>query len=406
MRGPPGRRRLRILLATACSLAALAAAVVLLTSSSARPQPFYEPPTPLPRGPHGTLIRAEQIPDYYPGAKAYRVLYKSHGPDGRVDAVSGLVIVPDGPTPRGGRKVVDFTHGGVGIARGCAPSLHAGDPGQVIEGLGEFIAAGYVVAATDYAGLGVPGAVPELVGPLEAMNALDIVRAARRLRVAHAGTQFVVWGHSQGGQAALFTGQLAASYTPELHLLGVAAGSPLPDLRSLFRLDLVNPAGSELTASALSAWSQLYPDARLEQILTPTGRAALADLADRCLYGREYSSGAPTLEASEIVRAPWDTEPWRRIMEENTPGPAPIGAPILLVQGSADPVVPSRLTVRLAALLCSAGEEVELRLYPSVEHVEAGIVASPDVVAWMAGRFAGRPAPSSCRHRQAAAQAG
>ncbi len=57
-------------------------------------------------------------------------------------------------------------------------------------------------------------------GASEAMNALDSVRAARNLAAAHAGSDFVVWGHSQGGQASLFTEQLASVYAPELHLVG------------------------------------------------------------------------------------------------------------------------------------------------------------------------------------------
>jgi len=54
--------------------------------------------------------------------------------------------VPEGPVPAGGRKVVAFTHGTVGIASDCAPSLQRGAIAQVIEGIGEFVAAGYVVA--------------------------------------------------------------------------------------------------------------------------------------------------------------------------------------------------------------------------------------------------------------------
>jgi fermentation-respiration switch protein FrsA (DUF1100 family) len=44
------------------------------------------------------------------------------------------------------------------------------------------------------------------------------VRAARQVQGANAGTRFAVWGHSQGGQAALFAGQLAGQYAPELTL--------------------------------------------------------------------------------------------------------------------------------------------------------------------------------------------
>jgi hypothetical protein len=84
---------------------------------------FYTAPSPLPEGPPGTIIRSEVIDDFYPGATAYRVLYKSTGYDGAPTAVSGIIVVPDGPAPAAGRKVIAWTHGTVGVASACSPSL-------------------------------------------------------------------------------------------------------------------------------------------------------------------------------------------------------------------------------------------------------------------------------------------
>src|SRR5690606_37645715 len=101
-------------------------------------------------------------------------------------------------------------------------------------GINEMLSRGFIIAATDYPGLGTVGPHPYLVGVSEGRAVIDSVRAARELREAHAGDRFVVWGHSQGGQAALFTGELSASYAPELKLLGVAAAAPATDLTKLF----------------------------------------------------------------------------------------------------------------------------------------------------------------------------
>ena len=90
--------------------------------------------------------------------------------------------------------------------------------------------AGYVVAATDYEGLGTPGVHPYLVGESEGRGVLDAARAAKALAATDAGDQVLVFGHSQGGQAALFAGELAASYAPELTVLGVAAAAPAADV--------------------------------------------------------------------------------------------------------------------------------------------------------------------------------
>jgi uncharacterized membrane protein HdeD (DUF308 family)/pimeloyl-ACP methyl ester carboxylesterase len=385
--------------ALAVALAGAVASVALNQRSAPRPGPFYAIPARLPRGGPGTLIRYELIPHFYLGAKTYRVLYVSTGFDGRPTAVSGLVIVPEGAAPRGGRKVIAFTHGTVGVASNCAPSLQGTNPGQIIEGLGGFLAAGYVVAATDYQGLGTTGPSPYLIGRVEAMDALDSVRAAHRLKPAHAGVEYAIWGHSQGGQAALFTAQLAPSYAPGLRLVGVAAGAPVPDLVNLFKLNIKTTPGKVLIAMALYSWEQLFGAAKLERIVTPVAQAAVAQIARRCLYGSEYLASIPSallLNFTFLHSPPWESEPWRTIAAENTPGQAPIYVPVLVTQGGADKIVPPHITAGLVKRLCAHGLRVQERVYPSVGHLEAGIVAAPDVARWIGERFAGDPPPSSC----------
>ena len=95
-----------------------------------------------------------------------------------------------------------------------------------IWGLSEMLARGYVVVAADYPGLGTPGMHPYLIGESEGRAVLDSVRAARDLPDAGASNRFAVWGHSQGGHASLYTGELAASSAPDLRLVGVRRHLP------------------------------------------------------------------------------------------------------------------------------------------------------------------------------------
>jgi Secretory lipase len=60
-----------------------------------------------------------------------------------------------------------------------------------------------------------------------------------------------VWSHSQGGQAALFTGLIAKSYAPELDLLGFAAAAPATDLVTLMNDDIDSVGGKNITAMTL-----------------------------------------------------------------------------------------------------------------------------------------------------------
>ncbi|MEX0791244.1 MAG: lipase family protein, partial [Actinomycetota bacterium] len=114
--------------------------------------------------------------------------------------MSGLVFAPAALAAAGSRPVVAWGHGSVGLGDSCAPSRSPGDlTFQPI--LSQLLDRGYVVAATDYEGLGTPGSHPWLVGESEGRGVLDSVRAARQIPESAAGNRFVTFGASQGGGA-------------------------------------------------------------------------------------------------------------------------------------------------------------------------------------------------------------
>jgi pimeloyl-ACP methyl ester carboxylesterase len=233
------------------------------------------------------------------------------------------------------------------------------------------------------------------------MNALDSVRAAHNLAEAHASNEFVVWGHSQGGHASLFTGQLAAGYAPELQLVGVAAGGPVPNFEDLFAVNIKTTVGRILIAMALQSGARVYDDASLDQIVTRAARPLVGRIARNCLYNQSQIlasvPAALALDLTFLRTPPWETEPWKTILAKNTPGATRTNAPILLVQGDADTIVAPNVTARLAEKLCAEGETVDLLVLPGIGHLETGHVVVPDLLQWIADRFADKPAPAICR---------
>ena len=169
---------------------------------------------PLPSAPAGTVIRSQAAaggPTLPAGARAYRVLYHSTSASGGDLAESGVVVVPGGTPPAGGFPIVSWAHGTTGVASGCAPSVTGT---STLPYLAALLRNGDIVAATDYRGLGAPGQHPYLVGTSEAEDVLDAARAARSLVGRAASDQVAVLGFSQGGQAALFAGELAPRLRP------------------------------------------------------------------------------------------------------------------------------------------------------------------------------------------------
>lgn len=380
-------------------LVSLALLGLALTCSADSAEALYEVnPGEIPGKP-GTVIRVWPLEGGGPGGEAFRILYRSTGLRGEPIAVSGAIFLPAGPAPEGGREIIAYAHPTSGVMPKCAPSLRP-DTAGMIWGLKEMLQAGYVVAATDYPGLGTNSMHPYLYGVSEARAVLDSVRAARALEHAKASDRYVVWGHSQGGQAALFTGQIARSYAPELKLVGVAAAAPATNLLELFKDDFPREEGKILTAMALLSWSRIK-DVSLESVVEPRAMQAFLRTAEQCMESpgafMALEKLAKPLQTGPFLKIdPTKTEPWRSIMIENTPGKQTIPVPVFLAQGTADTTVDPEVTKQYGATLCGQGVQVHFVEMPGTTHTFAAKNSVSAALQWMEGRFRGAPAPNSC----------
>jgi len=381
-------------------LAAFISIAMLASFNAASAQTaFYEAPASLLKGEPGSIVRQEIIDGAPLGATAHRVLYRSTGLKGEPIFVSGVIIVPQGAAPKEGRPIVAWAHPTSGITPRCAPSL-AIFLFQQIQGLRSMMERGYIVAATDYPGLGTPGPHPYLVGVSEARAVIDSVRAARALLGTDAGKSFVAWGHSQGGQAVLFTGLVAKTYAPELTLLGVAAAAPATDLATLMSDDINSVGGKNITAMTLWSWHRVY-DAPIDKIVDPRAMPAIDLLARECIEGpfdiaiRERTE-MPLETHFLTVHDPADVEPWRSLLEKNSPGALPQDVPVFLAQGTTDEIIKPDVTRSYMEKLCKAGDQVKLFLMPDIGHGRAAQASTIEALDWMTDRFAGKAPPNDC----------
>jgi acetyl esterase/lipase len=333
------------------------------------------------------------------GGEAFRILYQSTGLKGEPIEVSGAIYIPAGTAPPGGRPVIAYAHPTSGVVEKCAPSLMPDNAG-LIWGIKSMLAKGYIVAATDYPGLGTPGVHPYLIGLSEGRAVLDSVRAAIALPRSGASNRFVLWGHSQGGHAALFAGEMAKSYAPELKLFGVAAAAPATYLIELFNADKSSSAGKELTAMAIWSWSNLYgyPASSLVEANAMNVYKMMAhDCIESVPQFEALDRAERPLETEKFLKAnPASTPPWEDIMKKNSPGQQPAGAPVFLAQGTADTIVRPYITKQFGKALCAQGAKVMFVEMPGVTHTFAAKNSVSTALKWMDDRFRGAPAPSSC----------
>ena len=376
----------------------LAGAAAWWGAMPAAPDDFYDPPAQAPATP-GVLVRHEAWTREVPaGARGLRMLYSTTTVGGAPALASALVLLPDAPGDAP-RQVVAWAHGTTGVARGCAPALLL-RPFEHLPALREALAAGWAVVATDYTGLATPGVHPYLIGDGQARSVLDALRAAQALPDARLANRVVVWGHSQGGHAALWTGILARDYAPEIDLAGVAALAPATDLLRLLDAAKDTVVGRILSAYLATAYAAHHPEIDLDDLLHPEATGLVRAMAGRCLDGWK---ALPLVAQASMLDGPVfrdavEAPPLGALLARNTPrDPPPV--PVLLAQGETDTLVLPHVQRDWARARCAAGWTLRQRSYPARDHLGLVAVDSPlaaDLVAWTSARFNGDEEPGNC----------
>jgi pimeloyl-ACP methyl ester carboxylesterase len=353
---------------------------------------FYGVPQPLPTRAAGTLLKSEKVDAPAIHGAVYRVMYESRSLQNQAVAVTGVVIVPSKPAPSGGYPVVTWGHGTNGMADKCAPSL---DPATSAPLANALLDRGWEVTASDYQGEGTPGILPYISGVIAARNTIDIVRAARQLTGARASSNYVVWGHSEGGQTAMFALDIAAAYAPDLHLDGVVAGAPPSQFGLIYTFLKTSPYRFYLLMAA-GGLNAAYGDdaAPLDQVLTPAGMALIPELEKGCSDYLSQKLGTVSI-ATASKGDPFTNPKWRKVLMANDPENFTTArtAPLLMIQGGADEQIPPVSTQILASHLCKVGQKLQRWIYPGQSHSGVVVVSAADMIHWIADRFAGGTNP-------------
>ena len=356
---------------------------------------------PSPKVAAGTLLKYDRItlPSLY-RAKAWRILYVTRDYRLRPILSTGLVVLPDkAPRIPMDRKFVAWAHPTTGVARKCAPSLRE-SPLKVISGLNDLVAAGFAVAATDYPGLGTDGPVGYLVGQGQAYAVIDSVRAARQIPGVGGGSDYALWGYSQGGHAALFAADLSASYAPELSLKGVAAVAPPTDLGLLLKANVKTVPGRILASFTLGSWSVKY-GAQLGTLIDAGAQSIISEVMRSCvddLGGKLDALAAQKQLQNRFLKAdPGQVLPWSDLLARNSKLLLQSRVPALVIQGDSDDLVRPAVTTQFVQRTCHNGVPVDYVVLLGKGHGSAIDAGTKQAVNWLAARLRGAPAKSNCR---------
>jgi pimeloyl-ACP methyl ester carboxylesterase len=358
---------------------------------------FYDPPRPLVAAAPGTLIRSEPFDGYSlpKGASAIRILYHSRALSGEDIAASGVVLIPAGTPPAGGWPVIAWAHGTSGVARMCAPSLMK-DVEYGDEGLMPMVAAGFAVVATDYAGLGTPG-------PHQYDNKIpqadDVVYSvpAAHAAVPALGKRWVAIGHSQGGVAVWGVAELEANRNDPDYAGAISvAGDMDYDAYESHDAETFNPVTDlywPLTAFGIKA---SYPTFDVKKMLTPPVLARYKDVTTKGCWYYAYAA-LKEIGEQRAVKPGWDRAPEvHRYNQDSRSANKPIRGPLLVLAGDDDKSVAIANIAAGVADACRIGLAIEYVHHPGLDHDPLMQETTPEQLAWVRDRLAGKPWSSNC----------
>jgi pimeloyl-ACP methyl ester carboxylesterase len=361
-------------------IALLAIAILATAGLTAAGSPANAATTP---GTVQSSTTATLPPELSPLATGKRITYYTTAVNGTAITATGLVM-----TPKTGKvnKTVVWAHGTTGLADQCTPSTNQNVfwP-EARAAVAALLGKGFTVAAPDYPGLGTTQSHPYLIGGSEGRSIIDSVKAARNLD-SSLSTQYAIDGHSQGGQGALFAGELAPSYDGNLTLKGVSAIAPVSNADLFAPLIPGTPGqgylvmalyGLQAVDTTFSAASPLANPAKLRTPVLTTG----------CL--NEILSTYQPLNANQLlVGGALSDSLVSELVHFDNPAQQPSSAPILLIQGTEDEAVPYDITAgALLPELQQYSQPVQFVPVDGADH-DGSVTATTSLVAnWIAARF-------------------
>lgn len=358
---------------------------------------FYDPPSPLPSGRPGDVVRAE--PSTYhvdplhllpTPARVWRIMYLSTSGTGEPIAVTGTLLVPRTPWLGAGRRpLLTYALGSHGLGPQCTPSYQFRQGTEYEAGVvASYVNEGWAVVVTDYEHVHTNGFEIYVNTRSAGQSMLDAARAATRVTGSGltAANPVAITGYSQGGHAAAAAAELQPAYAPELDVKAVATGGVPADLRKV-AANVDRTALFGAVPMAVASLHAVYPRLSLDGF-NARGRQALHDATTTCMPAMVtrwgFHSATELTVGAKTIGQFLDANPdWAKRIDQQRLGTRAPHVPALVYHGLEDPWIPYAVDRKLADDWRANGADVTFTTYPVAEHVSAVIEAIPQVQTWL-----------------------
>ncbi|KAL8754875.1 MAG: hypothetical protein Q9199_004038 [Rusavskia elegans] len=386
-------------------------------NGSVEDESFYRVPSNSSHLPAGTLLKLElytntSLYTLPPQTALSRILYQTKNLNGSLVPASAYILWPYSPRtqPDGSYPVIAWGHGTTGIFPECAPS-HI--KSLVYQFTAPFPLAiqGYVVVAPDYAGLGVArtaGGEPiihQLYANAAAANDLFYAAEAAQSAFPKLSKEFVVVGHSQGGGAAWAAAERQAK-TPVEGYLGAVSAAPLLNFIATLQLGvaLLGPDAAFASVApsignVARAITSVFPDFDVGSVLTPAGvqRLRILEQIQGCNAAalELFTSGMVPIARPDVLQNGY-VNAFQNLVST---GGKEIAGPLLVLQGTADTLIPVNITTQYVNLTSERCPEaaIEYIIYEGADHIPLMYTSQREWLRWIEDRFAGKEVAGGLR---------
>nr|WP_241665804.1 lipase family protein [Prescottella subtropica] len=313
--------------------------------------PFYDEPALTGRERPGTVLKAQPVDvmflGYQPGRiDAHKLMYVTTGLDGVTPEIStGIVMIPVDGTPVSQKKVVSYQQANDSVGAYCHPSSQwtgrnplDGSAWSALGPLALMFGKGYAVVISDVGNDADPDPHAVFAGRFAGHAQLDAVRAAFAApRIGlDARAPISLFGIAGGGVGAAFAAETQPQYAPELNVRSAVLEGMVVDQRNFLRV-ADGSVGSGFAFATLLGLEPKYPQMRIDEKLTPVGRAIADAYRAQCQTPAYFT--APFVPLKTFFaggQSPADIPEFQPVFDDNRLGTRAPRAKVLIASCARD----------------------------------------------------------------------
>lgn len=280
----------------------------------------------------GTLLKAERFDVQFFGVKpgsiaAWKMMYVTETVSGDPDISTGVIMIPEDGRDNSTRSIVAYQEANDSVGPNCHPSSQwsGGVPDvaawSALGPLALMWGKGFATVISDVGNDADPSPHGVFAGRYAGMALLNGVRAAYQVADAdlNPSNPVGIFGVAGGGVGGGFAAEYQPTYAPEINLEATILEAMASDQRNFIRF-ADGGLGSGFVLATLLGLEAQYPEMKIDEKLTPTGKALADTFRSSCQQAYFVTPFLPMNVLFKSGERPADIADFLPVFEQNNLG--------------------------------------------------------------------------------------